>query len=64
LRPDISDALAAARRAGAEHALLCGSGPTVVGLFGEPGAAQAAAVMLSEREPRPLAVEPWGSPAS
>lgn len=33
LAPAIGDALAAARRAGADHSLVCGSGPTVIGLF-------------------------------
>jgi 4-diphosphocytidyl-2-C-methyl-D-erythritol kinase len=33
LRPQIEDALAALRGAGAEHALVSGSGPTVFGLF-------------------------------
>jgi 4-diphosphocytidyl-2-C-methyl-D-erythritol kinase len=64
LCPSIDAALDAARRAGAEHALLCGSGPTVVGLFREVDAARAAAVMLGGRDPRPLAVEPWGSGAA
>lgn len=33
LRPEIVLALNAARRAGAHHALVCGSGPTVIGIF-------------------------------
>jgi 4-diphosphocytidyl-2-C-methyl-D-erythritol kinase len=33
LRPAIGDALIAARQAGADHAIVCGSGPTVIGLF-------------------------------
>lgn len=61
LRPEIADALAAARAAGAERALVCGSGPTVIGLY--PGAggldrAQRAAVALGERWPRAVAVTP------
>ena len=59
LCPAIDEALAVARRAGADHALLCGSGPTVVGLFREPGTARGAAVALAGRDPRPIAVEPW-----
>jgi 4-diphosphocytidyl-2-C-methyl-D-erythritol kinase len=59
LRPEIAGALAAARAAGAEHALVCGSGPTVIGLY--PGAdglarAQAAATALCDRWPRAVAV--------
>ncbi|MEO8968640.1 MAG: 4-(cytidine 5'-diphospho)-2-C-methyl-D-erythritol kinase [Solirubrobacteraceae bacterium] len=61
LRPEIADALAAARAAGAEHALVCGSGPTVIGLY--PGAdglsrAQGAATRLRDRWPRAVAVTP------
>jgi 4-diphosphocytidyl-2-C-methyl-D-erythritol kinase len=51
LAPQIGDALAAARRAGADHAIVCGSGPTVIGIFGgadgEPRAT-AAATALSD----------------
>jgi 4-diphosphocytidyl-2-C-methyl-D-erythritol kinase len=47
------------RGAGAEHALVCGSGPTVIGLFADLERARSAAVSLSGREPRPVAVEPW-----
>ena len=35
LCPAIDDALAAVRGAGADHALVCGSGPTVLGLFAD-----------------------------
>lgn len=61
LRPEIADALGAARAAGAEHALVCGSGPTVIGLY--PGAdgldrARQAAVALCDRWPRAVAVAP------
>lgn len=59
LCPQIDEALAVARRVGAQHAMVCGSGPTVVGLFAEPEAARAAATMLSDREPRPVAAETW-----
>jgi 4-diphosphocytidyl-2-C-methyl-D-erythritol kinase len=61
LCPEIDDALADARRAGARRALVCGSGPTVVGLFADLQAARGAAARLSEREPRPIAVTPWGA---
>jgi 4-diphosphocytidyl-2-C-methyl-D-erythritol kinase len=59
LCPAIDEALADARSAGAELALVCGSGPTVIGLFREPGAARGAAVALGHRTPAPVAVEPW-----
>jgi 4-diphosphocytidyl-2-C-methyl-D-erythritol kinase len=42
LAPQIGDALRAARAAGAEHALVCGSGPTVIGLFVGPDGPQRA----------------------
>ncbi len=51
LCPSIDDALAAARAAGADHALVSGSGPTVVGIFwgaeGEQAATDAAAALQS-----------------
>src|SRR3954452_3427518 len=46
LRPDIGEALAALRAAGAPVAFLSGSGPTAVGLFPDLAAAQAAAESL------------------
>jgi 4-diphosphocytidyl-2-C-methyl-D-erythritol kinase len=46
LRPDVGDALLALREAGAPQAILSGSGPTVVGLFRDLAAAQAAAARL------------------
>jgi 4-diphosphocytidyl-2-C-methyl-D-erythritol kinase len=42
LRPSIDDALAAVRGAGADHALVTGSGPTVFGIFLGPDAAERA----------------------
>lgn len=59
LCPQIDEALALARRVGAQRAMVCGSGPTVVGLFAEPEAARAAATMLSGLDPRPVAAETW-----
>jgi len=59
LCPPVADALEAARAAGARQALLCGSGPTVLGLFVDLPSARGAAVALGGREPRPLAVAPW-----
>jgi 4-diphosphocytidyl-2-C-methyl-D-erythritol kinase len=46
LEPSIAPALARALEAGASRALVCGSGPTVIGLFDEPAAAASAAVTL------------------
>ncbi len=54
LRPQLAASLQAAREAGAEHALLCGSGPTVAALFSGDGArehADAAASALAARTP-------------
>jgi 4-diphosphocytidyl-2-C-methyl-D-erythritol kinase len=49
LVPEIGDALEAARDAGADHAIVCGSGPTVIGIFdgadGERRATAAAAAL-------------------
>jgi 4-diphosphocytidyl-2-C-methyl-D-erythritol kinase len=53
LRPDIDEALAVAREAGARHALLSGSGPTVLGLFAAPEAARRAAERLAAAGHRP-----------
>jgi 4-diphosphocytidyl-2-C-methyl-D-erythritol kinase len=50
LRPDIAEALAALRAAGAPVAILSGSGPTAVGLFSDLGAARAAADSLATAE--------------
>jgi 4-diphosphocytidyl-2-C-methyl-D-erythritol kinase len=54
LRPEIGRALEAVREAGAEHAMVSGSGPTVFGLCTGADAvarAQAAAVALTDRYP-------------
>jgi 4-diphosphocytidyl-2-C-methyl-D-erythritol kinase len=59
LCPPVADALDSARAAGARQALLCGSGPTVLGLFADVASARGAAVALGGRDPRPLAVAPW-----
>jgi 4-diphosphocytidyl-2-C-methyl-D-erythritol kinase len=66
LRPEIDVALAQARAAGADVALVSGSGPTVLGLFagrdGPERARAAAASLLAERRsagaPAALAAEP------
>jgi 4-diphosphocytidyl-2-C-methyl-D-erythritol kinase len=64
LCPAIDEALAAVRAAGADRALVCGSGPTVVGLFRRPDAARGAAVALAGRHPRPILAEPWSTSAA
>jgi 4-diphosphocytidyl-2-C-methyl-D-erythritol kinase len=64
LCPAVDEALAAVRAAGADRALVCGSGPTVVGLFRRADAARGAAVALGGRRPRPLVAEPWRARAS
>jgi len=54
LRPEIAEALDAVLHAGAEHSIVSGSGPTVLGLcWGEdsPARAAAAAARLAERYP-------------
>ena len=64
LCPAVAAALDAVRAAGADVALLCGSGPTVAGLFGTVDAARAAAVRLGDRTPRPVVAMPWRAPAT
>ena len=64
LCPSIASALGAARAAGADHALVCGSGPTVAGLFwGADGAERAAdaAQSLSEDFAGAVAAQPVGA---
>jgi 4-diphosphocytidyl-2-C-methyl-D-erythritol kinase len=61
LCPEIEEALDTAHSVGAHHALVCGSGPTVIGLFADLRGARGAAARLSERTPRPIAVTPWGA---
>lgn len=58
LCPEIERALAQARGAGALHALVSGSGPTVLGLFAHPAQAEAAAESLAGRSPAPM----WATP--
>jgi 4-diphosphocytidyl-2-C-methyl-D-erythritol kinase len=62
LYPPIDEALAAVRGAGADCALVCGSGPTVVGLFRRESAARGALVALASRTPRPVLAAPWRAP--
>jgi 4-diphosphocytidyl-2-C-methyl-D-erythritol kinase len=61
LCPSIDDALTAARAAGADRALVSGSGPTVVGIFlgaEGPAAAEAAAAELRPRFPGATGAHP------
>jgi 4-diphosphocytidyl-2-C-methyl-D-erythritol kinase len=65
LCPSIADALEAVSAAGAEHALVSGSGPTVVGLRWGPDAeawAQETAASLEPRFPGALAAQPLTTP--
>jgi len=59
LLPELADTIEDVRRMGAQHAMVCGSGPTVVGLFTDLERARGAGVALSGRVPAPIAVEPW-----
>jgi 4-diphosphocytidyl-2-C-methyl-D-erythritol kinase len=64
LCPAIEGALEEARAAGADVALVSGSGPTVLGLFGTadgPARAHAAAERLAGRHPRAVAAVPVSS---
>jgi 4-diphosphocytidyl-2-C-methyl-D-erythritol kinase len=58
LEPSIDAALEAARTAGARHAMVCGSGPTVVGLFDAPDGAARAASALASRGVDAVAARP------
>ncbi len=61
LYPDVAAALSQAREAGAEIALVSGSGPTVVGLFPHAnglGRAERAAAGLEGRLPAPICATP------
>jgi 4-diphosphocytidyl-2-C-methyl-D-erythritol kinase len=58
LCPPIAPVLEDVLAAGAQTALVSGSGPTVFGLFATPADARAAVVRLAERRPGAVAVEP------
>jgi 4-diphosphocytidyl-2-C-methyl-D-erythritol kinase len=58
LYPKVDEALADARAAGARHALVCGSGPTVVGVFETLADAKLAAERLRARYPKAAAAGP------
>lgn len=62
LQPAIDEALEAARAAGADHAMVSGSGPTVVGLFADPARAAAAHDALRDRVPAPILTGPLRGP--
>ncbi len=56
--PTIDAVLAQVGDVGADHALVSGSGPTVLGLFEDPGAARTAAQALRRHHPRLVLTEP------
>jgi 4-diphosphocytidyl-2-C-methyl-D-erythritol kinase len=61
LAPRLGETLGAVQRAGADNAIICGSGPTVIGLFwGEdgPGRARKAATGLAAEHPLVLTADP------
>ncbi|HEY3775332.1 MAG TPA: hypothetical protein VGL69_20165 [Solirubrobacteraceae bacterium] len=69
LAPELAGVLGAAREAGADHAIVCGSGPTVIGLFlgreaGARARAAAADGALRERFPRAVVASPVHSAQS
>ena len=57
LCPAIEDAMAQALEAGAEHVMVSGSGPTVIGLFAGAEGARKAAASLAGRRPEAIAAE-------
>ena len=64
LEPSIADALTQALAAGASKAMVCGSGPTVIGLFDAPPAAAVAAAALRETGVDARAAGPFPASAS
>jgi 4-diphosphocytidyl-2-C-methyl-D-erythritol kinase len=58
LRPRIAEALAALEEVGAVRAMVAGSGPTAVGLFGDVDAAEGAAAALPPRYAHPFVSTP------
>jgi 4-diphosphocytidyl-2-C-methyl-D-erythritol kinase len=59
LEPSITAALERAREAGARQVLVCGSGPTVIGLFDEPLEASRAAATLTAGGVEACAARPY-----
>ena len=62
LEPSIAGALERARAAGARHAFVSGSGPTVLGLFEDRAAAQRAAAALAGENVEAIVAEPVPPP--
>lgn len=58
LLPSVGDALEQVAATGADHALVSGSGPTVLGLFRVPGVARTAAQALRRQHPALVLTEP------
>lgn len=58
LLPSVAEALGHVREAGADQALVSGSGPTVLGLFTDPRGARTAAQALRRHHPRLVLTEP------
>ena len=63
LMPSIGQALAHVGDAGADHALVSGSGPTVLGLFSDAAAARTAAQALRRHHPRLMLAGPVAAAA-
>jgi 4-diphosphocytidyl-2-C-methyl-D-erythritol kinase len=59
LEPSIAPALAAIRASGAERAMVCGSGPTAIGLFASVSDARRAQVRLAEGGRETFAAVPY-----
>jgi 4-diphosphocytidyl-2-C-methyl-D-erythritol kinase len=64
LLPSVGDALTRLRDAGADRAVVSGSGPTALGLFADRGAARAAAQSLRRDHPRLVLTEPVATAAA
>jgi len=61
LLPGVGEALARVRDTGADHAIVSGSGPTVLGLFSAAGVARSAAQALRRHHPGLVLTEPVAS---
>jgi 4-diphosphocytidyl-2-C-methyl-D-erythritol kinase len=64
LRPEIEPVLEALRKAGAEHAMVTGSGPTAFGLFADRAGADRAAGELAATYPGAVATGPLAGAAA
>jgi 4-diphosphocytidyl-2-C-methyl-D-erythritol kinase len=64
LCPAVEEAMAEALQAGAEHVMVSGSGPTVLGLFADEAGAREAAEALADRDPAPVVAVPVGAEAA